>query len=258
MPFKKLRLFLLLLCGFSSAAFAQDSTRVHHHQPDTAEMKRHPHELGVNTTLLLKQVFNLSNNTLPMLPYDITYKYIMKKSALRFGIGLTVDFSSSSTTNSVSNTQPSPDPISPTYNRSAATFMRAGWEWRTRLARRFLFYYGADLAGQYGMTEAQTITVFNNLPNNYSYSKTNLSSSTAKIGGGPVAGLQWFAARRISIATEVPLYVMYSHQRTTTQDFEKNISFGNEQTDYNTESETITGLNVALTLPVTLYAAFRF
>ena len=33
-------------------------------------------EFGVNTTLMLKQVFNLSNNTFTTLPYDLTYKSI--------------------------------------------------------------------------------------------------------------------------------------------------------------------------------------
>src|ERR1044072_4096737 len=83
---------LLFLSFFACAQFlsAQDTAAVAIKSPVA-------HEFGFNGTLLLKQVFNLSNSAFTMLPYDVTYKRIAGNMAWRFGLGATIDYSKTST-----------------------------------------------------------------------------------------------------------------------------------------------------------------
>jgi hypothetical protein len=245
----------LLACFslLSITAFAQS--------PDSSWQKPIVHhEFGINTTLLVKQIFNLSNNTFPTLPYDITYKRILNNNAWRFGLGITADNSklSRSTTGSSSVPQ-GPDENTPTYNRSTSVFFRGGWEHHFLIERHFIICAGADLAFEGSNSASQTAFVYNNLPSYYSFQKTKIASQSWKAGGGPVAGLQFMFAKRMSLSTEIPLYVFYSNGKTVTENYTKYLQYPNsyiEQTE--TETETTSGYNFSVTLPVTLYLTVRF
>jgi|GEM_PF-6693587 len=248
------------LAAFPAFAFAQTIDTVA--PPHTERMRSH--EFGINATMLLKQVFNLSNNTFQMLPYDVTYKCIGARSAWRFGLGLDVNYSTSETsitsTGGGGSTPPGPDEDAPTYSRSAALDFRGGWEKRFQLEKRVLLYAGFDLAAGYGKEASQTAIVFNNLPNSYSYSRTTITRNLYQAGGGPVGGIQLLLGKRLSLFTEVPLYAMYTYDETKTVDYDNSYQqFSGEWiSSTDTHKEKLTGANVKLTLPVTLYLGIKF
>jgi len=252
-PYKKFVLSLLFIVP--KFLIAQDSTVVESPKPEVR------HEFGINCTMLLKQVFNLSNNTFTMLPYDVTYKRIVRNSALRFGLGATIDYSKTSTktTNSGSSGFPGPDESAPIYHHAYDIFFRAGWEKRFPIEKRFLAYAGFDLAGHYGASSSQTATVFNNLPTSYSYQRSTASSYAIDIGGGPVAGIQFAITNRLSVFTEIPLYVFYSIDQDKTTDYSNFLQFNSSfVSQTSTSTDNLSGLKFSITLPVTLYLAVKF
>jgi hypothetical protein len=241
---------------------------------DTAHARIHKsctgtHEFGGNITLLFKQIFDLSNNAFPTLPYDLTYKYISGNNAFRFGFGVLLNNSSVSTTtttySSASNAPgvpPGPDAIVPTSNNSYNTFYRIGWEHRYKLDNRFSVWWGLDVAGQFGNSSSVSSSVNNNLPTNYSYLKTTEDIRTTAIGGGPVAGIQFFIAKKLSLFTEIPLYYQYTYVNDVTDNYSDNLnnfgSGGTYVTTENKQTQITKGPKLTLTLPVTLYLALTF
>jgi hypothetical protein len=224
------------------------------------------HEIGGNMTLFLKQVFNLSNTTLTVLPYDITYKLIRKndKWAGRAGFGITMNNSSINTTQTTTSQNQStitgPDPVIPTTNNSMNLFYRIGWECRHSFGTRIIASAGLDLAGQYGSSHSQNTEIDNNLPNSYDYLRTTDDISTLAYGGGPVAGLQFMLTKNLSIFTEMPLYFMHTSQKEVVDSYENSLQ--NFSTTYisedNKQTQTIKSSKLSVTLPVTLYVALKF
>jgi hypothetical protein len=250
----------LSLFLFSVSCFAQDTTK----KESTTKCK-FDHEIGINATLLLKQIFNLSNNTFPTLPYDLTYKLIRNnnKWAIRAGAGITMNNSTvtSTTTSSNQSQVAGPDPIVPTSSNSTNLFYRAGWERRFVFDKKIVVFAGVDLVGQYGTTNSQSSNVFNDLPNNYSYTKTTDKTSLMAYGGGPVAGIQFFISKRLSLFTEIPIYFLYSNQKEITDNYQNrsDASFANTYTSSNnTQTQITKGSKLSITLPVTLYLAIKF
>ena len=254
---KKSLLFLSVI--FSTPVWSQDSTLIT--KPSTPKIIAH--EFGGNITLLLKQVFNLSNNTFPTLPYDLTYKRICNSSAIRIGLGITMNNSTvkaTETTSGINTPPPGPDLIIPTTNKSFNIFYRAGWEKRFELEKRILAYGGIDLVGQYGYSNSASSEVFNNLPSNYSYTRTTDDINTIAFGVGPVAGIQIFLTKKLSLFTEMPLYFTYTIQNEVT-DFYQN-SYNSFTGTYVSQEDKQTvdtnGNKLTLTLPVTLYLCLKF
>jgi hypothetical protein len=249
------KFILLLVIPFTS--LAQDTTKIA--EPPAKKIN---HEIAINTTLLLKQIFNLSNNTFPTLPYDVTYKLIIKKSAIRVGAGINMTNSSltTSTTSTNQNSAPSgPDAVVPTINKSSNLFYRVGWEKRYTVGTRVAASWGVDFAGQYGKSNSQSSSGFNSLPNNYNFTKTTDNLKMMAYGGGPVVGIQVFITKRISVSTEVPLYFQVIQQTEVTENFQNNYSsFNGWTSSTNTQTQTTKGTKFSLTLPVTLYLAIKF
>jgi hypothetical protein len=241
---------------FSSSLFLVSTAQ----EADSTMVRPKPqHEIGINTTMLLKQIFNLSNNTFTTLPYDITYNYAWKRAALRFGIGITYSNNKVNRTESSTAFIPGPDDNVPTYDNSFSTSIRAGWERRYHFDRRFMAYAGVDIAAGMSEAKSQTVNVFNNLPNSYSFQKSTVEQNTVKLGGGPVAGLRFNISKHLSLLTEMPVYAFYNYSKMTTVDYSKNIDFsGTTFINTNTKSETTSGSSLSITLPVTLYLVVRF
>lgn len=250
------KIIFLSLFLFSTSCFSQN---------DSTEKCNFDHEIGINTTMLLKQIFNLSNNTFPTLPYDLTYKLISEnnKWAIRGGVGITLNNSSVSSTITSTNqnqTPGGPDAIVPTTNNSTNLFYRMGWEQRFVIDGRFLPYAGFDIAGQFGNSKSQSSNVSNNLPFSYSYTKTRDNILTMMYGGGPVAGIQFFLTKKVSLFTEIPIYFFYSYQKEVTNNYQNQFDFnsGTYISSENGQTQKITGTKLSVTLPVTLYMALKF
>lgn len=256
------KLFFLSFMFFSLCCFSQQVTPT-----DTTKKScscKFNHEVGINSTLLLKQIFNLSNNTFTTLPYDATYKLIFGNMAVRVGAGITMNNSAAQTTTSSTSQNQSPqgpDPQVPTTNNSTNFFYRVGWEYRFALDSKWMAYGGLDFAGQYGTSYSQSSQVFNNLPASYNYTKTTDELTLNAYGGGPVAGIQFFIAKRISIATEIPVYFMYTKQEEITDNYSNVLSSstgGEYLSSHDSEKVTTSGSKLSVTLPVTLYLSVKF
>ena len=245
----------------SASTFAQDTLKT-----ESSRKCQFNHEIGINATLLLKQVFNLSNNTFPTLPYDITYKLISNnnKWAIRAGVGVSLNNSTvSSTTTTASLNQPpsGPDQAVPTETNSTNLFYRVGWERRFINYGKILPYAGFDIAGQFGTSKSQSSNVSDNLPFNYSYTKTSDKTVNNTIGGGPVAGIQFFITKKISLFTEIPIYFFYTQQKESTNSFQNqldNNNSGTYTTSENDQTIKTTSTKLSVNLPVTLYLAIKF
>jgi hypothetical protein len=261
------KLFFLPFTIFTFTIFAQDSlgSKKNEFVQDSSSQKKNwgnKNEIGVNATLLLKQILSLSNSTVNTLPYNITYKHFCnKKWAFRTGIGFNVTNSStSSSTASSSSAGTGPDQIAPTINRSFSASYRIGMEYRYRVSKRVVVYAGFDLAGFNLKSTIQNTQLSNNLPVSYQYSKTTDNLSSVSFGGGLVGGLQFYISRRISVFTEMPIYFFYNTQKEVTNNYRNVLqnSSGQYFSTDNTQTQLIKNTNFTLSLPVTIYLGIKF
>jgi len=262
---KNTKAFILIaVLLLSLGSFAQDTTKT----KVPKERCSITNEIGLNTTYLLKQILSLSGNQFQLLPYDLTYKMIFKHSAIRIGAGAVVSNSTTSNSTTVvipsTTTIPGPDQLAPNINNSATVYYRAGWEHRFLLGQRFLVYAGLDLVGQYGKIVNQYSSLDNGLPNDYYFYKNNSKSITTAYGGGPVAGMQFFFTKSLSVFTEVPLYFQYSYQKVISDNYQNEWEYSNTTYTYafvatetkRTNKSKTNGFQ--LTLPVTIYLSLKF
>ena len=256
------KMLLLFSVFLTINSFAQDTAITKQKIDEASKLSN---EIGLNTTLLLKQIFNLSNNTFPTLPYDLTYKLIKNKSALRIGLGITMTNSSVETTTSststfsTTSTAPSPDATVPVESKSTNLFYRVGWERRYMLNKYIGACWGIDMAGQYGTSYSQSSNGFNNLPFSYSFTKSTDKLTLLTYGGGPMVGIQVFFAKHISVYTEVPIYFMLEQQKDVSETYQHSYSSSNGwNTTTNTQTQMTKGTTLNITLPVTLYLAIKF
>jgi hypothetical protein len=239
--YKKLILALL----FPVSLLAQDNI--------AADKK---HEIGINATMLVKQLVALSNINPPTLPYALTYKYITGKNALRFGIGASVtrDKSKSRAFSAPLQNYPSV----PTYINKTIADIRLGYEIQFPVEKRFIGYLGADIVATYDREKSYSITISDNLPSYYTYNKSTVNNTTFRVGGGPVAGFQFFLTSRLSLFTEVPLYFTWGKTAVNTNSITDSYFGQGLSTSQISDSSSISSTRLNITLPVTLYLAMRF
>ena len=248
------KIVLLVFCVYSFIMFSQDSTK-------TIKPKRTIfNEVGINASLLLRQVFGSSASSITPLPYDLTYKLIIKKTAVRVGLGINIKNTTTINTSYSSNYQTTPDLLLPNYTNSTSYYYRVGFEYRFRISRKFLVYTGVDIVGQSSNTKLQNNYMNNNLPNSYDYSKTNSTITSSGVGAGPVIGIQFYCTKRFSIYTEIPFYYMKTTQNTQTNQYANSYpsSSSNYVQTYSGTTQHITTSTFSITIPATLYMAVKF
>jgi hypothetical protein len=214
------------------------------------------HEIGINATLLIKQLIALSNINPPTLPYAVTYKYITGKNALRFGVGASVV---SDKSKSRAFTAPFKNyPSVPTYFNKTVADIRMGYEIQFPVEKRFVGYIGADLVAMYDREKSFSVTISDNLPSYYTYNTSSLNNTTFRVGGGPVAGFQFFVSSRLSFFTEMPLYFTWGKTDVNTNSITDSYFGQSVNTSQISDSNSISSTRLTITLPVTLYLAMRF
>lgn len=258
---KKICLALILLGGLhASAQESTPATPIPATTTETPELTMH-HEIGINATLLMKQVLSLSSINAVVLPYDLTYKYITNnKWAFRTGIGLnTTNSTSETTTSTTSTTTAGPDAPAPNISKSFDISYRAGIECRHQFTKWLVGYAGVDLAGSNSKSTSQNSQTFNNLPWSYNYTRTSDVTSAMGIGGGPVLGVQFYVGKRLSFYTEVPIYFIHSSSTENIDNYRNDLQGSNNYvSSTNTQTQTVTGSSWRITIPATVYLAIRF
>jgi len=183
------------------------------------------HEFGINTTLLIKQVLSFNANNIPFSPYFLTYKYALNNNTnLRAGAGIIVQ-KASTTENDIDKR----------YSKSYNMDYRLGIEKQNMLSDRWKVYYGLDFTYTYNEILAES--AFNSFNN-----------QVKGFGAGPVAGIQFYLNKRLSLFAEASLYYSDINDRTTNT---SNSPFGQNST---THSNILRG---EIKLPTTLYLAFK-
>lgn len=176
---KKLLIISLLLSCINSFS-----------QTDTTK-KKHNHELGADITGLLGQFFNLNSSMYgrPESPvYYVTYRYHLKKSNIRFGIG------GSYYKNSINGYKvDGEDKVF--YNTQTNFSIRLGYEFVSELSKRWQAFYGIDFR-----------PTISNLDNpvqygNGGYLNGSITKSTT-LGFAPLLGFRFRINERVSITTE--------------------------------------------------------
>lgn len=228
-----------------------DSTISAHKDKDEKSEKNIHHEIGVNATYFMKQVFSLSSNTLPTQPYQLTYKLIAgKKIAGRLGIG--ADMSSQNTTVSGSTT--------PRQTNNSNVFGRIGVEYRKQVSRHFLAYAGIDFVTQLINSKTTTSTDPGS-GGGSGFSQTVVTTDKNNgFGGGPVLGIQYYINKRMSLYTEMPITFLTGHKSETvsTTTINNGGGFGNPTTTYDSNITNSTTNDFSIMVPVTLYFAVKF
>ncbi|MCB0646235.1 MAG: hypothetical protein KDC49_06210 [Saprospiraceae bacterium] len=138
------------------------------------------HELAVNATNLLANIFSLKNENLSS-PYVLNYKlFLPKGTGFRFGGGFSYDDDDNGSVQGVRAESTSYD-------------LRAGFEKSVKISKGLYFVPSLDfLFG--GKTVESSANGF------------GLTTSESKIGAGPALRLVYVFKSRISLMTEVPLY----------------------------------------------------
>ncbi len=165
----KNRIIVVLLCFFSVSASGQSLVA------DSLQ-----HQIEVNATAFITQLFNLSgNSSFGGGDYIFSYKKRRGKSQFRFGFG--GDFS-----------------VKEADEGSDSTFglrLRVGKEGYTDFGKRWRVFYGGDFKTNLSFT---------------SFGNTDISRTVAAIGGGPVCGIRFQINRRLYLSTEASYDVFLS------------------------------------------------
>ncbi len=190
---KKLILISLLFSGFNSFS-----------QSDSIQ-KKYRHELGADITGLLRQFFNLSNfgnNYVAQTPtYFITYRYHLKNSNIRFGIGGTYF------KNTVNGYQVNgEDKIF--YNTSSNFSIRIGYEFVSELSKKWQAFYGLDFRPTLSNEDYQASS------SNGGYINGSKNKATT-YGFAPLIGFRFRLNDRVSIITEASF--SYNLQNSSSQ-----------------------------------------
>jgi len=258
------KITLLLCIFFSYKVIAQDTTATKKGSTiDSTQQHKKLiyHEVGVNATYVVTNIFNTSSN-ISIQPYQLTYKLIKNRWAIRAALGINTTHSTSETYSSNQNgsTQDPPDSYIPNYSNSLKQYARLGGEYRFRVSKNVLVYTGFDVVEQIINSSAQSMYMNNNLPVSYDYSRTNSHSNSSGLGMGPVIGIQLLCTKRISIYTEIPFYYVstrgYSQITSYKNTLNQSTGWFVSNTTYQTQFVSSTAFSI--TIPATIYLAVKF
>ncbi len=253
---------VLILALFNFAIYGQtDNERKNSNLSDSITNNKHQkkiyNEIGANATYLLKQLFN-SNNGVEVQPYLLTYKLLKNKWALRTGLGVNWSDNHVDGYESNNNYPSPPDQHVPSYVKSIDINGRLGLEYRFIAQRKISPYLGFDLVTQYSKHDSRIETYSNYLPTNYTYQLQKSNTTFNLYGLGPVLGLQFYATKRFSIYTELPMYFTLSKITGDSEQYTDNLTSNGYQISQNNSHYTSTRQNFNISIPATLYLAIKF
>jgi hypothetical protein len=119
--------------------------------------------------------------------------------------------------------------------------MRAGVEKAFRAGRKWVVYYGVDLAGGYSFSQRIQLNTAN-----FSWDQRTESKL---LGGGPILGIQFHLNKRLSLATEGSISLLW--ERTDRRYWDPGVPEDDDQS-YSEEGNILVGL------PANIYAVWHF
>lgn len=215
--------FLFLFCCIGLYAQTESTTEEQPH-------KKINHEVGVNTTLLFKQILSLSDNTIPQSPYTFTYKMTRNNKGIRLGIGGNTSTNNEKQTSFADNK---------TINLSKAN-ARIGFEWQKDIGKKWKAWFGTDAIAGVNINENISDSGFDQVA---------IGTKTKSIGLGLVFGAEWRFNQHFSLATESSLNGILTNKTDYTK-------FGaRTQDDINKTSK---GQEFNTVLPTSIFLAYKF
>ena len=169
---------------------------LHAQEPDTLTL-RHKNVIGVDATSILEQFFNWGGaqsggyyNAQPH--YLLIYKRSLGSWRARIGFGGRLGSQTDTA---------GPNSTTDFDARSWSIDVRAGVEKATRAGRKWVVYYGVDLAAGHSFGERIQLN-----PNNQSWDR---HTEVNRFGGGPLLGFQFHITEHLSLATEASVMLFW-------------------------------------------------
>lgn len=188
-------------------------------------------ELGINGTYFLKQIISLSDTTIAVNPYLLTYKIMFNNFGIRAGVGASYRRQLEEDENFADNT-----------TTTSYTFdTRLGVEYQKRFHPKWTVSAGFDLVYQDASSKFVADSGFDVI---------TVEDRISGFGAGPVLGIYFHLNKHLSLYTEGSFYFLSKKE-------ESSLKFTNapQATD---RSNTIEVTELETYLPATLYLVFRF
>lgn len=197
----------------------------------TEPFHKYTHEIGLNVTNVLGNIFSLNPDSDPY-PYLLTYrKHLSSNSAFRSGFNFNVSQDS--------NTEFDNNVFLERNLQLLNADVRLGYEKKLPLNQRFLFSYGVDILGRY-VQEKSTVRDFN-------FNTFSSFEQTWGAGLGPVMRFEFKISDRMFLSIESSFYGFYTRNTETL-----NINGSVDDDPVNTQ------FNLELILPRSLFFNVAF
>lgn len=197
---------------------------------DLPDLKKYSKDIGFNTSVLLNGIINSSGS-----PFDLMLKkQRTSNTATRFGMSLYADINTNTSTGSNSYYQ---------YNNYRMS-ISVGKEKQNQLSKRWIFYYGGDLAPFYQFNKRRY----------YNSNKLQDENGDTEIGlrVSPFLGIRFQINERLYLGTEALLRLSYSFKEASWK------SYNGFNNDYTKNNESFNNLH-AQAIPATgVFIFYRF
>ncbi len=183
---------------------------------DLPDLKEYKSDIGFNTNFVFNSIFNSGGNGNP---FDLMLKkQKTSNSALRFGTSLSL--------NNYNDLSFSPQNYSQftSYNFSFSL----GKEFQKQLNKRWIFYYGADIAPFVLFYKIQSYVQDSNTPNLDNYLTNSNSTNSFGLKVIPFLGIRFNIHERLYVATQTNLFLSLNRKVSTQKSIDNsNSSPGN-------------------------------
>ncbi len=188
-------------------------------------------ELGLNVTTVIASFVGSSSFDIDPGNFPFMFKIVGKnrKRALRFGLGLDVKLSQDDELNINTNT-----------SSENAVHLKAGYEWRQQLHKRWTTYFGVDVLTAYQRDENKT---------RLSNEVITISQTDYSLGAGPVYGVLFDINKRLFLGFEGSFYATTTYS-VEKEEFSLTSLFDREDSSWHQTA--------SITVPKWLYLYVRF
>lgn len=164
----------------SSYAFCQD------------EKKEPSHDIGFNTNIVFNGIFNSNNNS----SYNFIYKVQKTPTrANRYSLNFSINLDNWPNLSGYDYTSNNVF-IAPTI----------GKEWQTKVAQRWIWYYGLDLGPTYSISYQENNSINNNVVNQNIYDRRSYGASIL-----PFLGIRFAISEKLYLSAEANMNFAYSY-----------------------------------------------
>lgn len=221
-----------------------------HAQIDSTRVKKFDQYLGIQANELLRQLFNLSNNSSAVVnPYLINYSLNSSRSGwgLNVGVGYTIDNLDQS------------DPNTTHKSESTNFSFRVEVERKISITKKWMLSYGFDL-----LSDKRKGTTTNKFQSQFNTSESDTDFSIKDSGFGPRFTLNYFVTPKIILGTEMSYYykAINNSQKVTNIDTSITVDpntgrqVSSTNTSTNDTSQTLKQLHFAV--PAILFVILKF